>query len=559
MGLSNLSVRTRLGIAFGSLVLLVGVIAALSLAALSEANDEFAGYVEGLNARALLSERIRGAVDRRAIAARNLVLVTTPEDIKLEHEAVLKAHADVQSYFVRLHHMLDTGPNVSTKARQLVAEMDRIEQAYGTVALAIVDLAMQQRTQEAIAKMNTECRPLLDKLIKASMAYRDFTAGRAQSLVADAAARYRSQRALLIAVALASLAAAIVAAWLITRSLTRALGAEPQALGMVAQRIAQGDLSPIALDNGRSLPVGSVMASLVAMQGSLALIVGQVRKVSDSIATGSSEIASGNADLSQRTEEQASALQQTAATMHELGETVRTNAENARQASSLAESASAVAGKGGAVVGAVVNTMRGINEASRKIADITGVIDGIAFQTNILALNAAVEAARAGEQGRGFAVVATEVRSLAQRSAAAAKEIKALIGASVSQVDQGTALVDQAGRTMEEIVDSINRVSTIVAEISTASAEQSGGVGQVGNAVSQMDVVTQQNAALVEQSAAAADSLRIQAKHLVAAVGSFLLDKPPSGAGPEAHPPVRSGQAQLGMRRSSVRPLIGAA
>jgi methyl-accepting chemotaxis protein len=240
-------------------------------------------------------------------------------------------------------------------------------------------------------------------------------------------------------------------------------------------------------------------------------------------ATASAQIAQGNQDLSGRTEQQASALQETAATMEELGTTVRGNADSAKQANQLAQSASAVAAQGGQVVDKVVTTMQGINESSRKIGDIIGTIDGIAFQTNILALNAAVEAARAGEQGRGFAVVASEVRSLAQRSAEAAKEIKSLIGRSVEQVEQGTTLVDEAGKTMSEIVNSIQRVSDIVAEISAASVEQSTGVSQVGEAVSQMDQATQQNAALVEESAAAAQSMRQQAEQLVRTVAVFRL------------------------------------
>jgi methyl-accepting chemotaxis protein len=248
-----------------------------------------------------------------------------------------------------------------------------------------------------------------------------------------------------------------------------------------------------------------------------------VRDASESIATGSSQIATGNSDLSQRTEEQASALQQTAATMDELGTTVQNNAQHAVSASQLAQGASSVATEGGQVVAHVVETMEGINSSSKRIADIIGVIDGIAFQTNILALNAAVEAARAGDQGRGFAVVAGEVRSLAQRSATAAKEIKGLITASVEQVQRGTTLVDEAGIKMREIVDSIQRVSGVVSEISNASSEQSAGVSQVGRALTQMDQVTQQNAALVEESAAAAESLRGQAGRLVAAVAQFKL------------------------------------
>ena len=290
----------------------------------------------------------------------------------------------------------------------------------------------------------------------------------------------------------------------------------------VAEQVRDGDLATCTADTARD-EISPLLAALADMQQSLARVVGSVRSNADSVATASAQIAQGNQDLSGRTEQQASALQQTAATMEELGTTVRHNADSAKQANQLAQSASTVAAQGGEVVGKVVSTMQGINDSSRKIGDIIGVIDGIAFQTNILALNAAVEAARAGEQGRGFAVVASEVRSLAQRSAEAAREIKTLIGRSVEQVEQGTTLVDQAGKTMGEIVGSIQRVSDIVAEITSASVEQSSGVQQVGDAVAQMDQATQQNAALVEQSAAAAESLRGQAQLLVQAVSVFRL------------------------------------
>ncbi|MBK6471998.1 MAG: hypothetical protein IPF94_15145 [Betaproteobacteria bacterium] len=310
-------------------------------------------------------------------------------------------------------------------------------------------------------------------------------------------------------------------AWGITHTLLRQLGGDPRAALAVAKAVAEGDLTtPIAVKPGDH---DSLMAWLQTMQHSLSRAVSQVREGSDQVATASAQIAQGNQDLSSRTEQQASALQQTAATMEQLGSTVRSNADNAREASQLAQSASSVAVQGGTVVGEVVQTMKGINESSRKIADIIGTIDGIAFQTNILALNAAVEAARAGEQGRGFAVVASEVRSLAQRSADAAKQIKGLITASVERVEHGSALVDRAGKTMTEVVGAIQRVTHIVAEISAASGEQSNGVGQVGEAVAQMDRSTQQNAALVEESAAAAESLRQQATQLVQAVAVFKL------------------------------------
>jgi methyl-accepting chemotaxis protein len=375
-------------------------------------------------------------------------------------------------------------------------------------------------------------------------------------VAADAQALIDATSATTLGVALVCLLGVVLGTglgWLIARSITRPI----QQAVAVAQRVAAGDLSS-RIEATSADETGRLLAALKVMNDSLVRIVGTVRSSSDSIATGSAQIASGNADLSQRTEEQASALQQTAASMDQLGSTVRANADNARQANQLALNASTVAVQGGEVVGQVVVTMKGINDSSRKIADIISVIDGIAFQTNILALNAAVEAARAGEQGRGFAVVASEVRSLAQRSAEAAKEIKGLITASVERVEQGTALVDRAGSTMTEVVNSIKRVTDIVGEISVASAEQSSGVSQVGDAVTQMDQVTQQNAALVEQSAAAADSLKQQAQQLVAAVAVFQLGEAQQAAAAGAAPAHGGVERRSPQRATNVqRPAFG--
>ena len=309
---------------------------------------------------------------------------------------------------------------------------------------------------------------------------------------------------------------------LLARSIVRTILQATDDARRMAERIAAGDLSPEPLRAGED-ELGRMVQAMEAMRLSLTEVVGTVRENAVSVAAASAQIAQGNIDLSSRTEQQAAALQQTAATMDQLGSTVSHNADHAREADGLAREASTLASRGGEMVSQVVGTMGGISEASRKIGDIIGVIDSIAFQTNILALNAAVEAARAGEQGRGFAVVATEVRNLAQRSAEAAREIKALISTSVERVEQGVSLVDQTGRSVGEVVESIRRVSDIVAQISAASAEQSTGVAQVGQAVTQMDCATQQNAALVEQSAAAAGTLKSQAEQLVDAVARFRV------------------------------------
>ncbi|MEX5746828.1 methyl-accepting chemotaxis protein [Massilia sp. X63] len=325
--------------------------------------------------------------------------------------------------------------------------------------------------------------------------------------------------------------------WMLTRGITRPIRAAVQA----AETVAAGDLSSrIAADTRDE--TGALLRALGNMNDSLVKIVTEVRNGTDTIATGSAEISAGNLDLSARTEQQAGALEETAASMEELTTTVRQNADNARQANQLAITASNVARDAGSVVDQVVTTMGSINDSSRKIVDIIGVIDGIAFQTNILALNAAVEAARAGEQGRGFAVVASEVRTLAQRSAAAAKEIKTLIGDSVEKVEAGTRLVDQTGETMEQVVSSIQRVTDIMAEIASASQEQTGGIEQVNQAIGQMDQVTQQNAALVEESAAAAASMQEQAARLAQVVGVFKLaaGHTASPAAPAVSPSART-------------------
>ncbi|MCM2545659.1 methyl-accepting chemotaxis protein [Burkholderia glumae] len=521
MNISNMKVKFKLTFSFGILIILVLAVSGFAISSLNAANARFEGFVKGVNARAKLAEQIRTSVDRRAIAARDILFVTSPAEIESEKVKAMKAHEEVHEKLTQLQQMLAGASDSSEKAKELVANIASVEEKYGPVALAIVQAGTGNRRDEAVKMIDEQCRPLLTALISATNAYGEYTQSHAEEMIKQASENFSLQRTLLIMISLASGLAAVVAGVLITRSLTRALGAEPAQLGAITRRVADGDLRPV--EDAAHAPKGSVLASLGEMQGSLVKLVGQIRASADNIATGASEIASGNQDLSSRTEQQASSLQETASSMEELTSTVKQNAENAQQASGLAANASEVAHKGSAVVGQVVGTMTEISQSSTKVADITGIIESIAFQTNILALNAAVEAARAGEQGRGFAVVASEVRNLAQRSSSAAKEIKDLIGASVQKIQDGAALAGEAGKTMSEVTQAVARVTDIMGEIAAASGEQSRGIEQVNLAITQMDQVTQQNAALVEEAAAASQSLEGQGRQLTQAIAFFRV------------------------------------
>ena len=401
--------------------------------------------------------------------------------------------------------------NLGEKAQSLKGEIAK--------TLAMIDQDLIQAAELKLAP-DVYFQALTDT-INAVYAFNTVALKDLSALLDQRANHLRHTQWAMLASLMLLLAVAATLAGLFARGILRQLGGEPDYARAVVQRIASGNLSqPVQLAAGDTT---SLLAAMAQMQTWLADVVGEVRRNSDSLATASVQIAQGNLDLSGRTEEQASGLQATAAAMDQLNATVSQNADNAQQAKQLALGAASVAQRGGQSVGEVVETMKGINTSSRKIGEIIGVIDGIAFQTNILALNAAVEAARAGEQGRGFAVVATEVRNLAGRSADAAREIKGLINASVERVEQGTAQVDRAGATMTEVVAAVQRMTDIMAEISAASVEQSAGVAQVGSSVSQMDRATQQNAALVEESAAATESMRDQAQQLVKAVSVFRL------------------------------------
>ena len=518
MKLTDLRVKTKLMLAFAFLAAIVLFVSALSMRSLGASNDRFANYLAGVGERERLATDVRGAATRRAIAARNLVLVTESKDTEIEKTAVLKADGDVTSAVANLKAAVVKASDVTERDHALLTEIERVEGLYGPVARDIVGKALDGQKDAAIAKMNAECRPLLAALLKATNDYIAYDQEVSRERVKMAEASFAGDRTMLVIVCSAAVLIALALGWMLASAVTRPL----ERCVVLAEAVAAGDLSSsIVVD--RNDETGQLLAALSRMNGSLVTMVGQVRQSAEGIATASAEIASGNQDLSSRTEHQASALQQTAASMQQMTTTVQQSAESARAASQLAAAAADVAGKGGLVVQRVVTTMSEISASSKKIADIIGTIDGIAFQTNILALNAAVEAARAGEQGRGFAIVAGEVRTLAGRSAEAARAIKSLIGASVDRAEQGADIAAAAGTTMDEIQGSTRRVSEVVAEISAASVAQSAGVAQVGEAVTQMDRATQSNAALVQQSAAAAESLRTQAQQLVNAVTVFRL------------------------------------
>ncbi len=512
------SIKHKLLGGFGILAAVVVGVSAFGLHALSTANASFTSYTAGVNARANTAAQVRNAVDRRAIAARNLVLVTEPGDVALEKAAVEQAHADVQRYLAQLQSMLASASDTTPRARELATTIAEVESRYGPVALAIEKQALDGQRDAAIQAIDVQCRPLLAELIRATDAYANYTAEREAALIQVGAERYADTRNLMLAVCAAAVALAVAAGLWITRSITRPMSEAVR----LARTVADGDLTTHIAVHGHD-ETRDLLEALDTMNTRLSGIVSRVREGSTGITMAVGEIAAGNVDLSARTEEQAAALQETAATMEEFTSTVRLNAENARQGSSLAANASDVALRGSGAVGRVVDTMNDLGERSSKIADITGIIEGIAFQTNILALNAAVEAARAGEQGRGFAVVASEVRSLAQRSSSAAKDIKELITSSVQTVQTGATLASEAGRTMSEVTQAVARVTDIMGEIAAASEEQSRGIEQINMAITQMDETTQQNAALVEQAAAASKSLEAQGRQLDETVAVFRV------------------------------------
>ena len=515
--MNHLKVSARLTILIGVLSALLVAVGGLGLFGIRQSNDALRSVYEQSTLPAAQLGRINSLVLHNRLAVYAALVSPTPENIQ-QRSAEVESNIAAISKEWAAYLTSQLAPEEAALPKGFAEDRKSFMQEAMLPTLAALranDLKEAERlAAERIGPLAVPMERGIDALVKIQVddARREYD---------EAAKRYIAFRAVSMAAIAGGLLFAVLFGSRMVRSLTRELGGEPGQAADLARSVAAGDFSArVELRAGDST---SLMAQLKEMQVRLAKVVASVRANSESVATASAQIAQGNLDLSQRTEEQASVLEKTAAAMEELSATVRQNADNAGQANQLALKASNVAIQGGEVVGQVVDTMKAINDSSKRIADIIGVIDGIAFQTNILALNAAVEAARAGEQGRGFAVVASEVRSLAGRSADAAREIKSLISTSVERVEQGTALVDHAGATMTDVVSAIRRVTDIVSEISVASAEQSAGVVQVANAVSQMDQVTQQNAALVEESAAAAESLKAQAMELVQIVAVFRL------------------------------------
>ncbi|GCL61727.1 methyl-accepting chemotaxis protein [Pseudaquabacterium pictum] len=515
--LLNLRIRTRLTLAFSGVFVLMLVLAAYSGLRMVEMKDRLAHVTQSNNQQIAQVNKMIYSVSQRAIALRNLALLKDPDLKKQELEAIDKAGKDYAEAHAKLLALIKQY-DASEAEKALLEAMERADNTTSPLMAKAAELGKADDEAAAVAFLMERVRPRQARWIIVLQTMSGLQDKTSREYVQDAEADFARARMWMIGLVGAALAGGMLVAWLVTVSITRPLGAAVH----VARTVASGDLSRETRVQRRD-ELGDLLRVLDEMRQRLATVVSSVRTGSESIATGTGEIAAGNADLSQRTERQAASLQETAASMEQIRVTARNNADTAVQARSLADGASAAATKGGEVVGEVVRTMQDIADSSKRIVDIIGTIDGIAFQTNILALNAAVEAARAGEQGRGFAVVASEVRSLAKRSADAAREIKALIHASVERVEAGSRLVQGAGSTMDDIVGQVQRVTSMIGEISQSSHQETSGIDQIGNAVTELDHVTQQNAALVEQSAAAAESLRQQADRLLETVGAFKL------------------------------------
>ena len=547
MNASSMKLSTRLGLGFAAVLALLIVISGIGIYKLASLKDGMALVIEDRLPKLETAYEIIDANQNIATLTRNVLLTTDPQQIKKEMDALPVHRAVIAKSLDKLDASFTTA-----EGRRLLAGIMAARAKYGPQLDEFTRLIGSNEREKAHELLVTQMNSSHDDYIVAVGKLIDFLTGLTAQDGKDADHLALTASWSIMGASAAAVILAIAIALLIIRKVISQLGGEPDYAAEVVKVIAGGDLSrKITTRPGDE---SSLLAAMKTMQDNLKQTIAQIKESVETINTASQEIAAGNADLSQRTEEQASSLEETASSIEELTSTVKQNAENAAHANKLALGASEIATKGGDVVGNVVGTMTGINEASRKIVDIISVIDGIAFQTNILALNAAVEAARAGEQGRGFAVVAGEVRNLAQRSAAAAKEIKSLINDSVERVEGGTRLVEEAGQTMSEIVSSVQRVTVIIGEISNASMEQSAGIEQVNQAISQMDQVTQQNAALVEEAAAAAESLEDQAQNLAEAIAVFKMDHVNTGA---TVVKARSHRSLASVKASGVKSVVG--
>ena len=513
MDFKNLRIGHRLGLSFGLVAIFLAVIAALTFLRIESLNQDINATNHYLYPKTVLANKIKDKVTEAVISMRNALLLKEPARIKDELDSIETGAKIIVASIEKLEQSANTEED-----KQFLVKLTVVRKRFVETRTKFAALVLNKELDSAHQSLFTEVGPtqkayydILDQLV----AHEDRLMQESGERSGESAALTKE---LVLALTLVALAVSVSVAWYTTRTITVPLA---NAVA-IARRVAGGDLTSVIQSTSKD-EAGQLLHALRDMNNGLLKIVSEVRDGTGTMAVASTQIAAGTLDLSSRTEKQASALQQTAAAMEQLTSAVRQNADNADLANSTAAGASKVALAGGAVVGEVVKTMSSINASSRRIVDIIGVIDGIAFQTNILALNAAVEAARAGEQGRGFAVVATEVRNLAQRSAAAAREIKTLIDDSVEKVDSGAKLVEQAGSTMSAIVTSVTQVANIIASISSASKEQTVGIQQVNQAISQMDEVTQQNATLVEETTTASQSLQGEADNLAQVVSAFKL------------------------------------
>jgi methyl-accepting chemotaxis protein len=529
-----MKVGVRLGLGFALVLVLLVMVTVVGILRMAQIQNRLDHVVTVNNVVTRLVVDMRNNVSERVTSLRTLTLMTDPADMEPELNRFKEQTAKYDALQGKLAAKFSEEASAEEKSL-----LNQVKDAEGAAMPAIAKasaLYLANNAMDATRVMVKEIRPAQKKWLEALDQLGTLEDKLNAQAQVDAEASFASARNFMLVLLGVAVTVGILAATAITRGLLKQLGGEPGYTAKIAGSIAEGDLS-IGIET-KSSDRGSLLVEMKQMRNSLVDIVSQVRRGTHTITTASREIAAGNTDLSSRTELQASSLEKTASAMEELTSTVKQNADNALEANHLAATASDVARKGGEVVSQVVGTMGEINSSASKIADIIGVIDGIAFQTNILALNAAVEAARAGEQGRGFAVVASEVRNLAQRSAAAAKEIKQLIGDSVEKIGRGSKLVGQAGETMDEVVASVKRVTDIMSDIASASAEQSAGIEQVNLSIIEMDGMTQQNAALVEQAAAAFQSLQDQAAELQRVVSIFKLAEGEEPAVTETPAPV---------------------